>query len=66
MTDLTPEITCRRAIVPDVPRRELWWEVLVAGKYHSSHLTVVDAHDTMRDIKAAYEQHYQHDQKEVK
>jgi hypothetical protein len=61
MTDLTPEITCRKAIAPGVPRRELWWEVLVAGKYHSSHPTIVDAHDRMRDIKAAYEQHHQHD-----
>ena len=65
-TSTTPEITCRKAIVPGVPRRELWVEVLVDGKYHSSHLTVVDAHDRMRDIKATYEQHRQHDQKEAK
>jgi len=65
-TSTTPEITCRKAIAPGVPRRELWVEVLVDGKYHSSHPTVVDAHDRMRDIKATYEQHRQHDQKEAK
>jgi len=61
----TPEITCRKAIVPDVPRRELWWEVLVNGKYHSWHPTLVDAHDKVDDLRATYEQHRQHDTEEA-
>ncbi len=63
--DLTPEITCRKAIAPGVPQRELWVEVLVNGKYHSSHPTIVDAHDRMRDIKATYAQHRQHGNKHL-
>ena len=59
-----PEITCHHAAT-DGPYAGLI-EVFVNGKYHSSHPTVVDAHDRMRDIKAAYEQHRQHDQKEAK
>ncbi len=57
-----PEIICLRAEVGPYAGHI---EVFVNGKYHSSHLTIVDAHDRMRDIKAAYEQHRQHDQKEA-
>ena len=52
-----PEITCHRANVPGVPRRELGVEVFVDGKYHSWHPTIIDAHDTVESLRATYQQH---------